>query len=115
VPTLARLLLPDDDPAPVHVLETIFAADGYEIDSAFDGTNALAKATDGSYDLLILDIGMPGLDGVQVCHRLRTNERYRSTPVIILTGRTRHEDMRLAFAAASPITSESHSRLRRFA
>jgi len=99
MPTRARLLVADDDPATVQVLETIFAADGYEIDSALDGTNALSKATDGSYDLLILDIGMPGLDGIQVCHRLRTNERYRTTPVIILTGRTRHEDMRLAFAA----------------
>ncbi|HEV8534176.1 MAG TPA: response regulator [Candidatus Limnocylindria bacterium] len=99
MPTRARLLLVDDDPETVKVLETMLAADGYEIDSALDGTRALAKATEGTYDILLLDIRMPGLDGIEVCRRLRSNDRYRTTPIIMVTARTRHEDMVDAFAA----------------
>jgi CheY-like chemotaxis protein len=99
MPTRPRLLVADDDPSTVQVLKMMFAADGYEIDSAPDGTTALARAMAGTYDLVILDVVMPGLDGITVCRKLRANERYAATPLIIVTGRTRHEDMAGAFAA----------------
>ena len=69
------------------------------MDTALDGEEALEKASAGTYDLVLLDIVMPRRDGIEVCRRLRAHERYRATPVIIVTARTRHEDMVEAFAA----------------
>ena len=99
LPTRARILVADDDIAIVKVLETILASDGYEVDTALDGEEALEKASAGTYDLVLLDIVMPRRDGIEVCRRLRAHERYRATPVIIVTAHTRHEDMVEAFAA----------------
>jgi DNA-binding response OmpR family regulator len=99
IPTRARILVADDDVAIVEVLETILASDGYEVATALDGEQALEKASAETYDLVLLDIVMPHRDGIEVCRRLREDERYRATPIIIVTAHTRHEDMVDAFAA----------------
>jgi len=99
MPTRARILVADDDVATVKLLETILRADGYEVESALDGEATLQKASAGTYDLVLLDIQMPRRDGIEVCRRLRADERYRATPVIMVTARTRHEDMVDAFGA----------------
>jgi CheY-like chemotaxis protein/phosphoribosyl 1,2-cyclic phosphodiesterase len=99
MPARARILLADDDVALVHILETVLRADGYDIDSAFDGEELVQKATSSAYDLLLLDIQMPHLDGLAASRRLRTLDRYRDTPFIVLTARTRQDDMAMAFAA----------------
>lgn len=99
VPGRARILVADDDLALVRILETVLHGDGYDVDPAYDGSAALAKAEAGRYDLILMDIQMPLLDGLAACRRLRASERYRDTPLIVLTGHTRQEDMTAAFAA----------------
>lgn len=99
LPERARILVADDDITLVRVLETVLHGDGYDVDPAYDGQDAVAKATAREYDLVLMDIQMPLLDGLAACRQLRAVERYKSTPFIVLTARTRQEDMNEAFAA----------------
>jgi CheY-like chemotaxis protein len=95
----ARILVADDDITLVRILETVLHGDGYDVDPAYDGQDAVAKATAREYDLVLMDIAMPRLDGLAACRTLRSTERYRETPFIVLTGRTRQDDMAEAFGA----------------
>ena len=99
LPKRARILIADDDITLVRILETALHGDGYDVDPAYDGEDALTKATAKEYDLVLMDILMPRLDGLTACRRLRATERYRSTPFIVLTARTRQDDMTEAFTA----------------
>jgi CheY-like chemotaxis protein/ribonuclease BN (tRNA processing enzyme) len=99
LPKRARILIADDDITLVRILETVLHGDGYDVDPAYDGEDALSKAMATEYDLVLMDILMPHLDGLTACRRLRETERYRSTPFIVLTARTRQDDMTEAFTA----------------
>ncbi len=99
LPERARILVADDDVTLVRILETVLAGDGYDVEPAYDGQDAVAKAAAREYDLVLMDISMPLLDGLAACRQLRATERYRSTPFIVLTARTREDDMTEAFSA----------------
>ncbi len=77
-----RVLVVDDDPALSEVVGRYLRRDGFEVDYATDGTAGLAKALDTLPDLIVLDLMMPGLDGLEVCRRLR---RIAPIPVVMLT------------------------------
>jgi len=66
---------------------------------AFDGEELLSKAAAVHYDLALVDIQMPNLDGLTACRRLRALDGYRDTPFVVLTARTRQDDMATAFEA----------------
>ena len=93
------MLIADDDIALVRILETVLHGDGYDVDPAYDGDEAIAKANARRYDLILMDLGMPRLDGITACRELRATEWYRTAPIIVLTARTRQDDMTEAFAA----------------
>lgn len=95
----ARILVADDDVTLVRILETVLHGDGYEVDPAYDGEDAVAKAATKDYDLILMDVAMPRLDGLSACRQLRASSRYAATPFIVLTGHTRQDDMGEAFAA----------------
>ncbi|HZP97027.1 MAG TPA: response regulator [Candidatus Limnocylindria bacterium] len=99
LPARARILVADDDVTLVRILETVLHGDGYDVDPAYDGVDAVAKATAKRYDLILMDLSMPRLDGLSACRQLRSADRYRGTPFIVLTARTRENDMADAFAA----------------
>jgi len=99
VPERARILVADDDITLVRILETVLHGDGYDVDPAYDGQDALAKASARPYDLVLMDLTMPILDGLAACRQLRADARYKETPFIVLTARTRQDDMTEAFAA----------------
>ena len=80
-----RILLSDDEVNFVQSLAAILKGEGYVVDVLFDGQSAYEYAIDNEYDLLVLDIGMPGLNGVEVCRQLRS-EGY-SGPILMLTAR----------------------------
>jgi DNA-binding response OmpR family regulator len=77
-----RVLVVDDDPALSEVVGRYLRRDGFEVDYAADGTAGLAKALDTLPDLIVLDLMLPGLDGLEVCRRLR---RVAPIPVVMLT------------------------------
>lgn len=80
----ARILVVDDDRRITAMLRRTLAYEGYEVDLATDGTKGLLAARDRPPDLVILDVMMPGLDGLEVCRRLRSGG---SVPILMLTAR----------------------------
>ncbi|MBI3648135.1 MAG: response regulator [Actinobacteria bacterium] len=87
-----RILLVDDDPVILRLLEVNFRIDGFEVDSASRGEEALEKAAANPPDAVVLDVMMPGLDGWEVCERLRANPSLAGIPVVFLSARVRDED-----------------------
>jgi putative two-component system response regulator len=86
-PEKSRLLIVDDEPTNIHILSNILS-DDYEIRAANTGERALEAALSQSPDLILLDMIMPGLDGLEVCARLQENEATRDIPVIFVTSMT---------------------------
>jgi DNA-binding response OmpR family regulator len=80
-----RILVADDDPSILRLLQLNFELEGFEVLTASDGEEALAKALSSSPDIVVLDVMMPGLDGWEVCRRLKEDETMRDVPVILLT------------------------------
>jgi two-component system response regulator MprA len=83
-PMSARVLLVDDDAAVLSGLRRAFMVEGYDVEVAEDGETALAVAASRPPDLVVLDVMLPGLDGLAVCQRLRAAS---SMPILILTAR----------------------------
>ena len=77
-----RLLIAEDDVSLRHIVSAFFVKNGFEVDEAADGIEACGLVMHNRYDLIILDIMMPGKDGIEVCKFIRT--RY-DVPVIFLT------------------------------
>jgi diguanylate cyclase (GGDEF)-like protein len=82
-----KLLLVDDQPINIQVLHQIFAAD-FQVFMATSGAQALAVCKANPPDLVLLDIVMPGMDGFEVCTRLKADEMTRNIPVIFVTAHT---------------------------
>jgi adenylate cyclase len=85
VRTPARVLIADDNTANLRILRTRLAADGYDVVTAVDGEEALAVAHDSQPDLILLDIMMPKVDGIEVCRRLKKLQDPSFTPIILVT------------------------------
>jgi two-component system response regulator MprA len=84
-----RVLVVEDDAEIADVLRRTLRQEGHEVRSAADGVAALEQAEDFVPDLVILDLGLPKLDGVEVCRRLRAES---DAPILILTARTQTDD-----------------------
>jgi two-component system, OmpR family, response regulator MprA len=84
-----RVLVVEDDEAIADVLRRTLRQEGHEVRSAADGPDALRTADEFVPDLVILDLGLPGMDGVEVCRRLRSES---DVPILILTARSDLDD-----------------------
>ena len=89
-----RILLVDDEPLIVKGLKYSLEKEGYETDSAADGEEALNKFFSGKYDLILLDVMLPKLDGIEVCQRIREKSY---VPIIMLTAKGEDMDKILGF------------------
>jgi CheY-like chemotaxis protein len=88
-----RVLVVDDDPLIRDVLHTLLDVEGVAVSTAVDGEEALGVlAVDPLPDVLVLDVTMPGIDGLEVCRRAKTDPRTARVPVILLTARDRPAD-----------------------
>lgn len=85
-----RVLLADDEPKMVEHVRLGLSAEGYAVDVALDGEEALRLALENPYDVLVLDVSMPGRDGFSIVRHLRRKQNV--TPVIFLTARAEVED-----------------------
>jgi two-component system, cell cycle response regulator len=81
----ARILVVDDIPANVKLLEARLQAEYFQVVTALNGPDALAVCAEGGIDLILLDIMMPGMDGFEVCARLKANPSTVHIPVVIVT------------------------------
>src|ERR1039458_8023990 len=86
----ARILVVDDEPAVQSALLRAFALERYEVAQAVDGREALEQLGAAAYEVVILDISMPHVDGLEVCRRLRAGGD--RTPVLMLTAREDVDD-----------------------
>ena len=87
----ARILIVEDEAAIRIGLVDVFVFHGYEVDWADHGEEGLRKSLTGLYDLILLDVMLPGMNGFDICQRIR--EQDRQQPVIMLTAKTSDEDI----------------------
>jgi two-component system phosphate regulon response regulator PhoB len=103
MPEGTRVLLVDDDPAMLRLLEVNFRLEGFVVESATRGDEALAIAAASPPAAVLLDMMMPGMDGGEVCRRLRVLPGLDQVPVVFLSARVRDED-EPEDAALGPVT-----------
>jgi DNA-binding response OmpR family regulator len=88
-----RILAVDDDAPALAALKANLSQRGYEVQTATSGEDALVLIERESYDLFILDVNMPGVNGLEVCKAIRQNPKTQNTPVIFLTAKGMIGDM----------------------
>jgi putative two-component system response regulator len=115
----AKILIVDDERRNVQVFQMLMTGLGYEVSAAQDGQSALDAVARDLPDLILLDINMPGLDGLEVCRRLKADERTRLIPIVLITGLTASEDRVRGieagaddFLAKPPVVAELQARVR---
>jgi len=91
MPRKTRLLIVEDEIAIRTGLTDLFVFHGYEVEAAADGREGLRKALGGGYDLLLLDVMLPGVDGFEICNRVRATDPEQ--PIVMLTAKTSDEDI----------------------
>ncbi len=84
-----RVLVVDDDVKTVELVKLYLNRDGYKVLTAYNGTDALRLAREGHPDLIVLDLMLPGIDGLHVCRSIRNES---DVPIIMLTAKTTEED-----------------------
>ena len=87
--TTKRVLVVDDDAKTVELIKLYLNRDGYKVLVAYDGVDALRLTREGRPDLIVLDLMLPGMDGLEVCRTIRDES---DMPIIMLTARTTGED-----------------------
>jgi DNA-binding response OmpR family regulator len=95
------VLVADDDEDILLLVTTRLKRDGFEIVQASNGDQALAVARERRPALAVLDIGMPGLDGVEVLEQIRADGDLRAMKVLLLTAKAQESDVRRGFAAGA--------------
>jgi two-component system, OmpR family, response regulator RpaA len=99
---MVRVLVVDDDPEIVDLLRLDFELMGYDVDSATNGLDGLKKAQSVVYDLVLLDVMMPKMDGFEVCRKIRaSDDRHGKMPIILLTAKGLLEDKVRGFTAGA--------------
>ena len=91
-PARLRVLVVDDAPDVTEMIAIMMSYAGYQVATAFSGTEAFDAARAGHFDAVISDIGMPGMNGYQLAEALRALPAYKTTPLIAVTGFTQYED-----------------------
>jgi CheY-like chemotaxis protein/phosphoribosyl 1,2-cyclic phosphodiesterase len=98
VPTRARVLVAEDDDGIAGVIEEALEEDGYEVLRAGDGTEAVELAAQNQFDLILLDVQMPKMDGFATCRALRADKRLEGVPIVMLTARRDEKDVQEGFS-----------------
>lgn len=94
-----RALVVDDAPDVTEMIALLLQYAGYEVTTVYSGHQALDAARGDSFDVVVSDIGMPGMNGYELAERLRRFEQYHATPMIAVTGFSMYDDRDRALAA----------------
>ena len=81
------ILAVDDEPMNIKVYESLIGREGYDVITATDGFDALAKIADSRPEIIFVDIMMPRLDGYQTCALIKNNSEFKTTPVVMLSSK----------------------------
>lgn len=98
-----KILAVDDDPQATGPLRQILAEKGYDVTVAASGAEALLLLAGDAFDLVLLDVSMPGLSGYEVCREIRHEPRTRDLPVVFLTARSQGKDVAEGVEAGSDL------------
>src|SRR4051812_41608772 len=98
---MSTILLVEDDPDIRHLVSYKLVRGGFTVNEAEDGFSALREALRDPPDLVILDVRMPRMSGLEVCRELRAGPRTARVPIIMLTARARSQDLEQAYAAGA--------------
>jgi DNA-binding response OmpR family regulator len=98
---MLNVLIADDEESVVELVRVTLEDERIRVIAASDGVAALALAGEIGPDLVLLDVNMPGHDGIEVCRRLRGDVRFARTPIVMLTAATRPEDVRRGLEAGA--------------
>ena len=93
-----KILVVDDEKLLVKGIKFNLENEGYTVDACYDGATAVQMAAQGGYDLIVLDLMMPGLDGLEACQRIRESS---TVPIIMLTARSEDADKLLGFESGA--------------
>ncbi|MFP4446221.1 MAG: response regulator transcription factor [Desulfosudaceae bacterium] len=85
-----RVLVVDDEPDLVTVVKKYLEDEGFAVEVAYNGVEAIEKVTANPPDAIVLDVMMPEKDGYEVCSELKSNEKYADIPVVLLTAVADH-------------------------
>src|SRR5438067_6322941 len=97
----ARILVVDDEPVMCEALAGMAHSLGYRVSTAVSGAEALELAAVDPPDAVLLDVWMPGTNGLEVCRRLRANPRTRMMPILLVTGQAELEDRLAGYQAGA--------------
>jgi DNA-binding response OmpR family regulator len=92
-----KILLCDDEPDILTILKRYLEVDGYSVVTASDGQEALEKIFSDHFDLIILDVMMPKVNGWEVCKRIKSKAETKNIPVIILTAKSQDVDALMSY------------------
>jgi two-component system phosphate regulon response regulator PhoB len=99
--TQTRILLIEDERGLTDVLRYNLEREGYEVNIAGDGREGLRKAQTQLPDLVVLDLMLPAMDGLEVCRELRAGERTRNVPILMLTAKAEESDQLIGFSVGA--------------
>src|SRR5947209_7379851 len=88
----SKVLIVEDEQGVVHLLRARLEPEGFQVIAAYDGQAGLRAVTEARPDLLILDLTLPGLDGFEICRRIRQQPETARLPILVLSGRTEEVD-----------------------
>jgi len=87
-----NILVIEDDPVVARLMQYTLTKHGYEVQTASNGLEGLRKARQERPDLIMLDVMLPGIDGFEICHRLRAEFQGDNIPIVMLSGKAREAD-----------------------
>ena len=87
-----KILVIEDEPSATRLVGYILEQEGYQVDTAANGLEGIRKIQEEEVDLVILDVMLPGLDGFEVCYRVRAEPRTAGLPIIMLSAKVQEID-----------------------
>jgi two-component system alkaline phosphatase synthesis response regulator PhoP len=87
-----KILVIEDDPSTLRLIKYTLQQEGYQVLTAPNGLEGLRKAKNEEPDLIILDVLLPGVDGFEICHRLRAEPQTAQLPILMVSGKAREID-----------------------
>jgi len=96
-----RILIVDDDPRLLHIVAMYLGIEGYDVVTAENGEDGLREIEAQRPDLVILDIMMPGMDGIEACRRIRANPETQNMPVVMFSALSSDDDIERARLAGA--------------
>ena len=94
--TRGSILIVDDDPRLLHIVAMYLGIEGYDVSTAENGEDGLAQVEARAPDLVILDIMMPGMDGIETCKRIRSNTPTAEVPIVMFSALSSDDDIERA-------------------